>query len=939
MEQIVVRSMSFSEYEMLSHPYTYLAVVATTDVDHVACMQELASPHHTPTCMNSGQYDRGMVQRVFVLLHDANQTPVSGDPNGILRTLKAAFPEENVKMLTINSFPAETPNFQQPDMWSKFLIPRFFPDSLPPIDVSAAKNPATGQPAIGSLLTVEDFMNLRDFCVYLYTQSIIPNIERRLALLHKQVNDARKGVRNVLKSFWRKPREETDNSKGGLKYRNDKIEAQIQLLADTAFIMKDFETALSMYKLVREDFKADKCVIHYACTCLMMAVSQLLLDASKTKEIHAHLDALSASLASCAEFPHANAYFSLLAAEVYVANYNTRFPLQSAQILLQGATNVASRSIILSGLLVERAAGYYLQANQSRRYVFHIVIAGNRLLKCGFRPSRHAAVCFAAAMLMLDKGLWGDLKSKLSRALAKDLKYLGREGAQRSLLLMLKMLSASVCDSKDVGNTAALADAVTVFQEVTAVGAWGSIIVENGWLERTTRDILLNPLPVRPAALGEEQDGLKLHTEVFGLQVPQLDMNCTSLVQTLNGDEAVALVAEVSAHEQQIAEEMRRFLELEIDYMRSYEQKRSITDADSEETLADKWAQLEVELSRARDGQCSTASASKNIVRIPLGEDVKVRMRLNNKLPIDLQLTKVRLCPEADTPNSERNNNMGQSIAASAGAMASAIAAGEVANLVGSKSGSSSDEDFHMEDVDVLVAPDVANELVLRASPRKTGRYRVDSVRWNLSEHFSVRQSLRREGPLLQKTQQQRANRIRGEDKSLSFEVVDEHPNLKLIFDGLSPEVLQGQLLKSTLLLRNEGAATACDIFIKLSQPAFVFYLSTRDDGSTSDGAEMKNRWIDFYGGSSTVMSLGQGTTIPPGGELRFEAWLGLTQLGMQKVSLLASYKALRANGEREAFGPGNRCRTSFLSVQVSSDIRSSSQSMLLDDCAITRQL
>lgn len=55
---------------MLSHPVVLLLVVATSDVDPVACMQELASVHHTPLCLTSGQYDNDSVQRVYLLVHD-----------------------------------------------------------------------------------------------------------------------------------------------------------------------------------------------------------------------------------------------------------------------------------------------------------------------------------------------------------------------------------------------------------------------------------------------------------------------------------------------------------------------------------------------------------------------------------------------------------------------------------------------------------------------------------------------------------------------------------------------------------------------------------------------------------------------------------------------------------------------------------------------------
>ena len=69
---------------------------------------------------------------------------------------------------------------------------------------------------------------------------MIPCLERRIANLTRIVSDARKGMKNVFKSLWRKPREEAHSYAGGaaLRYKIDRIEAQILLLADTLFIVK-----------------------------------------------------------------------------------------------------------------------------------------------------------------------------------------------------------------------------------------------------------------------------------------------------------------------------------------------------------------------------------------------------------------------------------------------------------------------------------------------------------------------------------------------------------------------------------------------------------------------------------------------------------------------------------------------------------------------------
>jgi hypothetical protein len=61
----------------------------------------------------------------------------------------------------------------------------------------------------GSFLSPEDLMALREFVADICRAHILPLLERRLLTLNHAVTSARKGVRNALKSWWRKPREET----------------------------------------------------------------------------------------------------------------------------------------------------------------------------------------------------------------------------------------------------------------------------------------------------------------------------------------------------------------------------------------------------------------------------------------------------------------------------------------------------------------------------------------------------------------------------------------------------------------------------------------------------------------------------------------------------------------------------------------------------------
>lgn len=79
-----MRSLSFSEYEMISHPLLLLIVVSTSDVDPVGAMQELSSSHHVPAVFTTGQYDpdihryRPHVPSLFERLYNSNTACLTG---------------------------------------------------------------------------------------------------------------------------------------------------------------------------------------------------------------------------------------------------------------------------------------------------------------------------------------------------------------------------------------------------------------------------------------------------------------------------------------------------------------------------------------------------------------------------------------------------------------------------------------------------------------------------------------------------------------------------------------------------------------------------------------------------------------------------------------------------------------------------------------------
>lgn len=68
---------------------------------------------------------------------------------------------------------------------------------------------------------------------------LIPELQKRLFALNSQIAATKKGLKNVLKSWLRKPKEKTE-IEGDTIYSHASIESQVRMLADLAFQQQVF---------------------------------------------------------------------------------------------------------------------------------------------------------------------------------------------------------------------------------------------------------------------------------------------------------------------------------------------------------------------------------------------------------------------------------------------------------------------------------------------------------------------------------------------------------------------------------------------------------------------------------------------------------------------------------------------------------------------------
>ena len=227
-----------------------------------------------------------------------------------------------------------------------------------------------------------------------------------------------------------------------MKYRFDTIESQTRLLADTLFVMQDYEAALSIYRLIRDDYKSDKALTYYANVQEMMALCMHHIDPYvRAREIFSHLETALLSYTRAAEeerkrwsdkdpnarpstAPHATRLATrlcLLLATASEGNLTRGRELEVADLLASASSHESSLG---AAVLLEQSSAFYYMAGMYRKYAFHMLMSGHMFRTAG--QDHHAFRCFTSALYIYRHGQWNELHNHLRSALAAQLYTMGR---------------------------------------------------------------------------------------------------------------------------------------------------------------------------------------------------------------------------------------------------------------------------------------------------------------------------------------------------------------------------------------------------------------------------------------------------------------------------------------------------------------------------------
>ncbi|KAG7400810.1 Trafficking protein particle complex 8 [Phytophthora boehmeriae] len=426
------------EYSLLCHPIAMLVVVSSTDPNPRHSFEELTAPRNLPTAFQQGLYDATLVPKYYVVVHDVLETEgTSIDADAILRSLNIS--SVNGTVLKVNSLPVEeAPVPSQFDsVWTEnpYVRPPLFPNK-----VEAFPQVTEG---VGTLLSRDDVEQLKAFVRDFGLRFMLSTLEGRIFQLNEVVSAMKKGVKNVFKSWLRKPKDLSRPSNaaanGAITYRCDSIEAQTRLLADTAFLVRDYDLALQMYRLVRDDYKSDKSVFHNANVNEMIAICLLLTKGSPMQMTNA-LDSANAIYAKASSpVTHRLAIrTAVIAGEIYhtlsKSGLFTDYMDNASAALIRGSTMEQG---ICAAVLMERAALCDLRARlpKFRKYGFRMVMAGHVYDSLGHE--QHSARCYSLARAIYDCSGWFLVEDHINFMLAQQANKLDDRMASINLFLKL----------------------------------------------------------------------------------------------------------------------------------------------------------------------------------------------------------------------------------------------------------------------------------------------------------------------------------------------------------------------------------------------------------------------------------------------------------------------------------------------------------------------
>eukprot|EP00586_Coscinodiscus_wailesii_P000359 CAMPEP_0172484228 /NCGR_PEP_ID=MMETSP1066-20121228/11600_1 /TAXON_ID=671091 /ORGANISM="Coscinodiscus wailesii, Strain CCMP2513" /LENGTH=1011 /DNA_ID=CAMNT_0013248591 /DNA_START=206 /DNA_END=3238 /DNA_ORIENTATION=+ len=958
---------------MNAHPVVTV-LVASSDENYIDCLRELSSNvHHLPKPFQNGLFDPNGMRRQFLVVHDDSSGSKCNEQEIIVK-MKERFPNQACAVLRLNSGGTEVE--EDESLWRDY---RLFPTPIQSPFRDKRK-------PIGMLLSSRDKLAVRRFVATLLADGVLPALERRIYHLNGVVNNAKRGVKNMFKTLWRKPKD-APSSGGGynvsayqttktpsspsssqfeIKYSHDTIESQIRLLGDSLFLVKDYENALSMYRLVKDDYKSDKSTLHYASLQEKMAFCYYLLDAARyARDIQTTIES---SLYSYTRLAPLSSSSTTSPRTTPWTKYATRLcltlstfpPLQSfshsdiADLLASTSSHETPHG---AAILLERAACHYAAADMTRKCAFHALMAGHMYRSAGMEE--HGMRCFTSALGLYQISRWGDLVQHLDSALAAQAYALGRlrvcvvlycvllggkrrgvvKGGVRSQGRFIQHLM-DVCRRSPWEGVKAVAVMSEKTKQIETLGGGGSSASSSSSVLEICNLNLPRVWEEKVIVeggdewrYGPEMDTCDLHhstdTDKNNNSNNKNNINHSSNPQNTN--------ATTQSQQRQLWKDLTISFEAEITAKPPNDTAAVLKQISKERRHLEK-----ISASLARNPHKSGVYPLFGPASRSRMEPIRISFTAVNPLAVQLQFTQLQLVATLEP-------------AGDAEGIGGFIGKNDVAENVKPLSSSqhqkqpwrflslpnvdfdvphfyqnlpndnttqeaSPSEPFFVVDKQALVIePNTTQKVTLTLTPLIKGNLKILGYRAKLFNEIWLYHKFDISGPLLQDTALHRANRVRGESYLLQSTVLDDMPLLDVTLRNVPSVVLQGQISKITIGLTNRGTAPAGTIYLKANLPWLALDTDNDTLGAVSTVMPSSGTSPTYtaptshcVGPTGTLMKLSLKKPLAPGVTTEVDLHFRPTGGGRQDLFLLFRYqnmndlsskKALRVRYTRQSIG------------------------------------
>ena len=226
----------FSCFDTYDHPVACILAASAGSSDVVA---ELKGLFTSQISVFSGAAVDNFQFMYYVLVYDVDAGVPQAQVDRSFSDMKTIFGPQSCKLLQINGNNTGTPQVN-PAMWMQ----------KPSIDVP---QPLVKPEEVCIRISTPDEASLKTLMYDFMERGLLPHLMRRIKLLDQQVSEKRQGKIGKMMSYFlgNKGNDNPSNrqAKGGPHFSPDSCEMQMRKLADLCLFLRDYDSALSMYKV------------------------------------------------------------------------------------------------------------------------------------------------------------------------------------------------------------------------------------------------------------------------------------------------------------------------------------------------------------------------------------------------------------------------------------------------------------------------------------------------------------------------------------------------------------------------------------------------------------------------------------------------------------------------------------------------------------------